>query len=229
VRWGWTKLVAGLAALLLAVGLAACGGDSSSTSAGSSSGQAASEATTGSAAKTGEKDKTAAGGKSESDGGASATSFKPKHHHDSAGGSTPYRVQGGDNSIQSYGAEAEGSEFDQAAAALHGFLDARAAGDWAAACSYMSKSVVESFEKLAAQAKQTGGASCAKIVGELTNPAARPAMKAEAAKANVRSLRTEGDRGFIVYTGAEKTVLAMPLTHEGGAWKVASLAGTPLS
>jgi hypothetical protein len=48
-------------------------------------------------------------------------------------------------------------------------------------------------------------------------------------KADVRSLRTEGDRGFVVYTGDEKTVLAMPMAHEGGDWKVASLLGTPIA
>jgi hypothetical protein len=231
VRWGWKTSIAGLAALL-ALGLAACGGGSSSAPTGSSSVQAEGkpnrEARTG-AENGGDKGDSETPGKPESGGDESATSFKPKRHHDSGGGSTPYRVQGGDNSIQNFGAEAEGSEFEQVAAALHDFLDARAVGDWAAACSYMSKSVVESFERLAAQAKQTAGASCAKVVGELTSPAAKPAMKAEAAKANVRSLRIEGERAFLIYTGDEKTVLAMPMTHEGGAWKVASLVGTPIS
>jgi hypothetical protein len=161
--------------------------------------------------------------------GEGATSFKPAHHHDSGGGSAQYRVKGGDNSVQEFGSEAEGSEFETAAAALHSFLDARAQGDWAAACSYISKSVVESFEQLAARAKQGGGAGCAAVLEELTNPAAKQAMKEEAARANAGSLRTEGERAFLIYTGADKTVIAMPITNEGGAWKVASPAGTPLS
>ncbi len=93
----------------------------------------------------------------------------------------------------------------------------------------MSKSVIESFEQLAARAKQAGNPSCASILEQLTNPAAGQAMKEEAAQANVASLRIEGERAFLIYTGTGKTVIAMPMASEGGAWKVASLAGTPLS
>ena len=53
-------------------------------------------------------------------------------------------------------------------------------------------------------------------------------MKAEAEKADVRSLRSEGERAFVIYTGIRGTVLAMPMANEGGDWKVASLSGTPL-
>src|SRR5680860_1058106 len=56
--------------------------------------------------------------------------------------------------------------------------------------------VGESFEKLAAQAKQLKDTSCAGILEKLTNPAAKSAMKQEAEKANVGSLRVEGDRSF---------------------------------
>ena len=148
---------------------------------------------------------------------------------DSGGGSAQYRIKGGDNSIQEFGSEVEGSEFKRAATALHDFLDARAAGDAAAACSYMSKSVIESFKQLAARSAQGDGTSCPTILEELTNPAAKPAVKAEAAQADVGSLRVEGERAFLIYTGAGKTILAMPMADEGGTWKVAGLAGTPLS
>src|SRR5680860_1171555 len=89
--------------------------------------------------------------------------------------------------------------------------------------------VVESFEKLAAQAKQLKDTSCAGILEKLTNPAAKSAMKQEAEKANVGSLRVEGDRSFVIYTGISGTVLAMPMANEDGDWKVASLSGVPLS
>lgn len=205
VRWGSKTLAAALVALLLALALGACGSGSGST---------ASEATT-----------TSTKGGEEAEG---ATSFKPMHHHDSGGGSAQYRVKGGDNSIQEFGSEAEESEFAQAAAALHDFLDARAQGAWAAACSFLSKSTAESLEKLASRSKP-GGGSCAAALGQVINPAAKGLMKEEAAKADVGSLRVEGERGFLIFTGAEKTVVAMPVTREGGAWKVASIAGTPIS
>ncbi len=211
MKGGSKTLTAALVALLLAVGLAACGGRSDSGSTG--------------AEATSARD----GGGEETGSGEGGTSFKPRPHHDSGGGSAQYLVKGGDNSIQEFGSEVEGSEFEKAATALHDFLDARAAGDAAAACSYMSKSVIESFKQLAAKSTQGGGTSCATILEELTNPAAKPAMKAEAAQADVGSLRVEGERAFLIYTGAGKTVLAIPMADEGGTWKVAGLAGTPLS
>ncbi len=212
MKGGSKTLAAALAVLLLAAGLAACGGGSDSGSTGSE-----------------ETSATQAEGKSNGQSGEGGANFKPRQHHDSGGGSAQYRVKGGDNSIQEFGSEVEGSEFEKAVTALHDFLDARAAGDAAAACSYMSKSVIESFKQLAAKSTQGGGASCATILEELTNPASKPAMKAEAAQADVGSLRVEGERAFLIYAGAGKTVLAIPMADEGGTWKVASLAGTPLS
>jgi hypothetical protein len=224
-----------VAALLLAAGLAACGGgDSSSSTAAEAGAQAQSggktDASKGGATNKGDEGKSTRGeGQSGGSGASSASDFVPKHHRDSGGGSEQFKAKGGDNSVQEFGAEADTSELDAAATALHDFLDARAEGNWAAACHYMSKSVTESFEKLAAQGGAKGDTSCAATLEKLINPNAKALMKAEAAKADVGSLRIEGEQAFVIYTATEGTVLAMPMANEGGAWKVASLAGTPLS
>jgi hypothetical protein len=222
--------------LLVALGLAACGGSdsSSSTNAEAGSQNKAESNAGGSASKQGgDEGKSGPGGDKGQSGGSShaneAAKFVPKPHHDSGGGSTQFRVKGGDNSVQEFGEEADATELNAAAVALHNFLDARAQGNWAAACDYMSKAVVESFEQLAERAKQVEDTSCAGILGKLTNPAAKQSMEAEAEKANVGSLRVEGEQSFVIYTGIDGTVLAMPMANEDGAWKVASLAGTPLS
>jgi len=228
-------LLVALSALLLALGLIACGSSDDDSTAGDGSGQgSAKSAEAGAGGGAGsEKSDSGAGGSKQGDNSsgseAGSGGFTPKRHSDSGGGAQQYRVKGGDNSVQEFGEEAGDAQFEAAAAALHNFLDARAAGNWRAACAYMSRSIVESFEKLAAQAKQVDATSCAGILSSLTNPAAKSAMKAEAAKADVGSLRVEGDRSFIIYTGVDRTILAMPMTDEGGEWKVASLAGTPLN
>ena len=229
-----SKTLAGaLAVFLLAVGLGACGGGSGDSS--SSSTEAAQAQTAGGSGGSGSKQSEAKGDEGGESGSESsshkgeATEFTPKQHSDAGGGSQQYVQKGGDNSVQEFGKEAEQQELDVAAVALHNFLDARAEGNWAAACDYMSKSIVESFEKLAAQAKQLKETSCAGILEKLTNPAAKSAMKQEAEKANVGSLRVEGDRSFVIYKGVKGTVLAMPMANEDGDWKVASLAGTPLN
>ncbi len=230
---GASKLVAVFAALLLAVALAACGGGGSSTSTtteATGTGQAEGQPTdaaskqAGKSGSEGKSEGSAGGGGQSKSPGSSA--FVPKHHEDSGGGSKQFRVKGGDNSIQEFGGEADASELDAAAAVLHDFLDARAAGDWAAACKYMSKSVIESFEQAATGPAPT---SCKAILEALINPDAKQLMQAEAAKADVRSLRIEGEQAFAIYTAVGNGALAMPMKNENGGWKVASIAGTPLT
>ena len=231
-----------LAVLLLAVGLAACGGDESSTST-DASGQGQAEAKSGTAStegdgrgsnegKSGDGGPKSAGssdgGEGQPDGG-SAADFVPRQHTDSGGGSEQYQVKGGDNSVQEFGEEAEDPEFEAAAAALHNFFDARAEGNWAAACEYMSAAMIESFEELAKAAKQIDDSSCGSILAGLTNPAAKASMKTEAEEADIGSLRVEDDRSFLIYTTGGDVILAMPMANEDGAWRVASLTGTPLN
>jgi len=236
VRGGAKTLIVALVALLLAVGLGACGGGDSSSSTTTEAQQAQAEREpSGGPSKQGDAKGGGEGGKSAKEtesgvsSGPSASDFVPKQHSDSGGGSQQFVVKGGDNSIQEFGDEADTSELDAAAVVLHDFLDARAEGNWAAACDYMSKGIVESFKQLSSQAKEVEDSSCAGILEALTNPAAKGAMKAEAEKADVGSLRTEGERAFVIYTGLEGTILAMPMANEDGDWKVASLAGTPLN
>jgi hypothetical protein len=222
-----------VATALLALGLAACGGsgDSNSTTdpgaAVTTSTQKEGGATTtaGGASKNATSD--AKSGSSDSEGAKEASEFVPKPHSDSGGGAKPFVVKGGDNSIQEYGAEASGSEFEQAATTLHNFLDARAEGNWAATCSYMSQDSIKSFEALATHTK--GSKGCPEILGTLINPDAMGEMRTEAAQVDVVSLRVEGKQAFLIYTGPKGTVIAMGMTPEGGTWKVASLSGTPLN
>jgi hypothetical protein len=227
--------VVALAALLIAVGLAACGGGDSSSSTTTEASQAQTESKSSQDASKqdsakGDEGKSDSGGEGQAgSSGPSASDFTPKPHNDSGGGSASYKVNGGDNSVQEFGEEAGGSEFHAAATALHNFLDARAEDNWAATCNYVSKAITESLEKLAAQAKQLEDKSCATLLKALTNPAAKSALKAEAEQANVRSLRTEGEQAFVLYTGPHGAILAMPMADEDGDWKVSSLAGTPLN
>lgn len=231
---GVPKLAALAATALLALALAACGGGGSSTSTSGPTAATTStqkEGATATPAGTGKK--AGSGGKkgksSASHEAKEASEFVPKQHSDSGGGSKQFVVKGGDNSIQEFGGEAGTSELDQAATVLHDFLDARAEKNWAAACSYLSKSMVQSFEQLASRSQQLKGEGCAAVQEALSGKV--PASElAKAAKADVGSLRIEGDRAFIIYRGApEGTFYAISMSKEGGGWKVAGLAGTPLN
>jgi hypothetical protein len=242
-----SKLAVVLAAALLAIGLVACGDDDGS-------GSTTTEAVSGDGSRAEQGDDDGSGATPAKDGGAGETSddggsadgddggsddFVPESHDDSGGGSAQYRVKGGDNSVQEFGAEAEDAERDAAAAALHNFLDARAQEAWESACSYLSAEVRESLESFAAKAQEAAaqqgkaeqfdGTSCGSILGKVTNRAAMPELRREAAQADVGSLREEGDRAFLIYTGLGGTVIAIPVTQESGSWKVAALGGTPLN
>lgn len=208
---GSKKPAAALAALLLALVIAACGGDSSSTT-----------ATTETAGGDGGQGPSAASSTGKE--GPSEKAIRiPKHHHDSGGGSAQYRVKGGDNSIPNFGSEASAEELDEVAAALHGFLDARALGHWDEACSYLSERVVDSFRQIA-KGQEGRAPSCGRILEALTNPAAKRELIAEAASADVGSVRIEGDRGFLIYDSSAASGLAIPAIREGDVWKVDGVA-----
>jgi hypothetical protein len=154
-------------------------------------------------------------------------------HSDSGGGSAQFRG-GGDNSIQESGSEADHSEFVQAAAALHGYLEARAAERWKAACSYLSSEFRESLQQLTASSPEQGGgaggparAPCAVALAALS-AGQPPAARHEAAVADAGALRINGDHGFLLFHGAHQSDYFMPMAREAGRWKIAGLSASAL-
>jgi hypothetical protein len=147
--------------------------------------------------------------------------FTPPPHDDSGGGVAQFEVKAGDNSIQEAGKEASGAAFAEAAATLHAFLDARAARAWAVACQQMSPVVVSELGS-------TGGKStCAAALSRLSAGVPEVALR-QAAVADVGALRADGDHGFILFRGAGGRSFFMPMTREGGHWKVASVTASLL-
>lgn len=146
----------------------------------------------------------------------------------SGGGSGQFRVKGGDNSIQEFGEESTESELDEAAVALHALFAARAEEDWRAACARLSKTVKAQLRLLGEHSKSKSGPQlCPARMAALT-PTFPIRVQRESTIVDAGSLRVEGDRGFLIYRGAGGTVYAINMAEEGG-WKVASLAGVPLS
>ena len=229
-----------LLASLLLFALAGCGG-SSGPSSTSTSAQSSPGTTTPKQAKAKPKGQAKAKAKKsapEEAPGPPASAFHPKHHHDSGGGSAQFVVKGGDNSVQEYGSEASESELQKAAAALHGFLDARAQRNWAAACTYLAESVTQSFAQMAEAAREAAkkqglasspveGSGCAATLDALSGRLPDSNLR-EAAIADVGALRVKGGQAFLIYRGAHGAIAAITMAREGGGWKVASLSGVPL-
>jgi hypothetical protein len=144
----------------------------------------------------------------------------------SGGGSAQFRTKGGDNSIQDFGEEGE-SELQEVAEIVHGFYAARTEERWDAACSYLAKSNVEQLVKLVSQSPEAKGADCSEALQAFTQPLPA-ALEREITTVDAGSFRREGDQGFLIYYGPERTVYSMPMREEGGAWKVAALSASAI-
>lgn len=143
-----------------------------------------------------------------------------------APGAAEFRSQGEDNSIQEFGEEASGADLKQAAAALHAFLDARAAGEWDAACERLAPAVsAELVRQLGAQGGEK--LDCGEILAGLAGAVPPQALR-EAAEVDVGALRAEGDSGFLLFRDARGEAFFVPVRREGGDWRVAAIAPSPL-
>ena len=93
----------------------------------------------------------------------------------------------------------------------------------------MAASLIIGLERVGSLSTQKHGESgCPKIIAALVAGLPQRTVR-EGAEANVGSLRLNGDRGFLLYHGARSSSYAIPVVKEGGMWKVAALAGAPLT
>jgi hypothetical protein len=160
--------------------------------------------------------------------GAPADEAPVRSHEDSGGGVEQFLgPQGSDNSVQEFGSEASDAEFEEAAAVLHAFLDARAAGDWEGACEQLATSTAEAFDEFAEKLPQFKGSGCADVLESLSGRVPESELK-RTAVADVGALRVEGDQAFLLYHGVAGVDYAITMVQEDGRWKVASMAGVPL-
>jgi hypothetical protein len=238
-REGKWPLAAVVAVVLATVLLAACGGsdsDSSSSTEATSTGGAATSAQSsggrqnqgGSQEQSKNQGSHQSGNSSQDDRQRESSSSKNAVAplNVSGGGSAQFRTKGGDNSIQEFGEESE-SELQEVAEVVHGFYTARAEENWNAACSYLAKSNVEQLVKLVSQAPELKGAGCDEALRAFTRPLP-PALEREITTIDAGSFRREGEQGFLIYYGPDRTVYSMPMREEEGAWKVAALSGSAI-
>jgi hypothetical protein len=137
----------------------------------------------------------------------------------SGGGSAQFRVKGGDNSVQEFGAEAGRGDLEEAAAIVHGFYVARVRGEWKRACSALSAREIESV---------ANGQACPGALAALTGHVS-PALARALTVVDAASLRRGGRQAFLIYTAPPgRTAYSMPLVSEGGAWRLGALAGSQL-
>ena len=157
-------------------------------------------------------------------GGGSATQAS-SGQAESTGAEGKDHYQGGEKSIEDFGAEAEGARRAALLGAFHSYLKAVAAEDNAAACSYLSVNVQRSLERLACgQGKSPG---CAQILSKLLSPTA-PAISRDQAEGGIAKVRVAGDRAFVVFHAPGAKLYQMTMVREAGEWKVATVAASVL-
>ncbi|MGH2973351.1 MAG: hypothetical protein ACRDLL_00570 [Solirubrobacterales bacterium] len=134
-------------------------------------------------------------------------------------------VKGGDNSVQTYGTEADESVRIEAAIALQAYLNARSQEDWGSACSYLAQRPTAQLEKLTSQLQSQGKdtAGCAAAMAALGKGASQ--KREEPTITEVLSFRGEGDvpgnPSYLIFTGPPaSTLYSMPMYLEEGGWKV---------
>ncbi|MGH2974577.1 MAG: hypothetical protein ACRDLL_06895 [Solirubrobacterales bacterium] len=238
----------GAAVLLTAMALTGCGGGGDETTASStSSGTTQATRSDGQGQKSAprQKDAVVQGEPSSQDKDSSskqsapAARIPPISSAPAEGSKTPApgvkTVKDGDNSVQSYGAESSDSARAEAAIALQAYLNARLAEDWQRACSYLAQRVRAELEQLAQKAQSQGRGidGCASAMGALSEGVPQSALRESAEIEEVLSFRVEGDQddlGFLLYAGEpESTLYSVPMSPEGGGWKVATVLPNALA
>ena len=138
-------------------------------------------------------------------------------------------ARGGDNSIQEFGVEAPSAERERAARVFQAYLDVHADGEYARACSYMSRPIKQRLSQFGRQAREEGGRSldCAQVMRVFTHGVPKAALRT-AADIRVLSMRVEGGQAFLLYRDGGNLPFSVPMNEEGGAWKVSAIAGSAL-
>jgi hypothetical protein len=126
-----------------------------------------------------------------------------------------------------FGQEASEAEMETAADSVESFFTARAKGEWGEACAQLSRAALAKIEHLATTATQLADTSCPSFLGAFIQVG--PSQRRESTEFDPGSLRVKGRLGYLIYYGAGEAVYAMPMSHEGGAWKVGSLSAKELS
>ncbi|HWO15659.1 MAG TPA: hypothetical protein VNM89_02990 [Solirubrobacterales bacterium] len=205
-----------------ALALAGCGGGDEETTA--TSGAAGATAQQGDGGSQGDSGQQGSGG-----GGREPldTSSPPEPEEGSKKAAPGVPVsRGGDNSIQTWGLEASAQERDEVTAILQAFLDARAAADWATACSYLAVEQRAEFESLGSGDKR-GNAACAETMRAFAAGVPPSAFDEEAQIDYVLSLRVGEGHAFLIYTRPDTNkIYANALREEDGTWKVVSVGPT---
>jgi hypothetical protein len=131
---------------------------------------------------------------------------------------------GGDDSIQTFGEEAEGDEKDEVVAAMRSFFRALASGDADRVCAGLSSGNLKQFELFLKAQKKEG--DCTTVISGFLGR-----QKGEAERAGngqVYQVRVEGENAFVMFIPEGGSPSYFVMKREDDEWKSTSVStGTP--
>jgi hypothetical protein len=144
----------------------------------------------------------------------------------SSSGSDQFRDQT-KSPLLDFGEEGDESELEEADQTVSAFLAARAKEDWVGTCVPLSKQLLDKLGSLATNSTALKNTSCPAFLEAFV--VLSPQDKKESAEIEGGSLRHQGTKGYLIYSGSGDVVNAMPLDREGDEWKVAAISPQQLS
>lgn len=125
----------------------------------------------------------------------------------------------GEQSVESFGAEADAADRDEIVAAEQAYLEALASEDYAAACGLLGRQAQASIEQFAGP-KASG---CQEILPRLLAASAAATARAQA-DGKIAKVRVEGDQAFVIFSAPGAKLYVFTMVREGDEWKATTLS-----
>jgi hypothetical protein len=130
----------------------------------------------------------------------------------------PFVAVDSDNSVPTFGNEADTAERERAEASLKAYLRARARRDWAGVCQGLAAPTRKRYVELGASAKAVAP-RCAQVLATLS----KGTDLSDPLTGALLSLRVHGDNSFALFYGPGRQAYMMPMNREGGSWRPTQL------
>lgn len=122
---------------------------------------------------------------------------------------------------EEFGSVATGSDAEQVEAALVGYLEAQANGEWSRACSYLAKGLRKFRARVRKSAQGTPG-GCPGFTAQVTQRLS-PSDRSNLPDVKVQSVRLKGANGYVIYIDGSGKKVSKPVRREAGEWRLSSL------
>jgi hypothetical protein len=129
----------------------------------------------------------------------------------------------GEQSVESFGAEAEAADRDEIVTAEQAYLEALASEDYAAACGLLGRQAQASIEQLAGP-KASG---CQEILPKLLAASAATTARVQA-NGEITKVRVEGDQAFVIFRAPGAKLYVFTMAREGNKWKATATSASIL-